>query len=223
MNTLHRISLAGMVALSLIGGSAFAEGRRERVESHAGWVLDGRYGHNHYYPPAGMAVRVLPRGYYTVRYGGAPYYFYEGVWYRRGDAGFIVAPAPMGAFIRVLPPFYTTVWFAGVPYYYADDVYYRWDTAQSGYVVSAPPEGEASAAPSGPSGNDEVFAYPNNGQSKEQQATDRYECYRWATDQTGFDPTKSGGGVSGNEIESKRADYRRAQVACLEGRGYNVK
>ena len=35
----------------------------------------------------------------------------------------------------------------------------------------------------------QVFAYPNAGQSQEQQGKDRYECHQWAVSQTGFDPT----------------------------------
>jgi hypothetical protein len=33
-----------------------------------------------------------------------------------------------------------------------------------------------------------IYFYPTKGQSKEQQERDRYECYRWAVKQTGFDP-----------------------------------
>ena len=33
-----------------------------------------------------------------------------------------------------------------------------------------------------------IYFYPTRGQSKEQQDRDRYECYRWAVKQTGFDP-----------------------------------
>jgi hypothetical protein len=33
-----------------------------------------------------------------------------------------------------------------------------------------------------------VYFYPTKGQSQEQQDRDRYECYRWAVKQTGFDP-----------------------------------
>ena len=33
------------------------------------------------------------------------------------------------------------------------------------------------------------FAYPNGGQSQEQQASDRFQCHQWAVSQTGFDPT----------------------------------
>lgn len=35
----------------------------------------------------------------------------------------------------------------------------------------------------------EVFFYPTRGQSPEQQDRDRYECYLWARDQTGYDPS----------------------------------
>ena len=33
-----------------------------------------------------------------------------------------------------------------------------------------------------------VYFYPKRGQSPEQQDRDRYECYNWAKQQTGFDP-----------------------------------
>jgi hypothetical protein len=65
--------------------------------------------------------------------------------------------------------------------------------------------------------------YPRNGQSAEQQASDRYACHRWAVAQTGFDPTQSQGGVPAEQSASKRSDYMRAITACLEGRGYTVK
>jgi len=35
----------------------------------------------------------------------------------------------------------------------------------------------------------EVFFYPAKGQTREQQERDRYECYLWAREQTGFDPS----------------------------------
>jgi hypothetical protein len=38
--------------------------------------------------------------------------------------------------------------------------------------------------------NTEVYAYPNNGQSVEEQKRDRYECYNWSVKQTGFDPSR---------------------------------
>lgn len=35
----------------------------------------------------------------------------------------------------------------------------------------------------------QVFFYPNRGQDKGQQERDQYECYVWASAQTGFDPS----------------------------------
>lgn len=34
-----------------------------------------------------------------------------------------------------------------------------------------------------------VYAYPQAGQSEQQQSRDRFECHQWAVSQTGFDPT----------------------------------
>ena len=67
-----------------------------------------------------------------------------------------------------------------------------------------------------------VIIYPHNGQSTNQQASDRYECYRFAVAQSGFDPLASNsGGLSAGAAQSS-AEYSRAQAACLEGRGYVV-
>jgi hypothetical protein len=45
------------------------------------------------------------------------------------------------------------------------------------------------AAYAGPPVNTTVYAYPQNGQSSDQQNRDRYECSEWAVHQTGFDPS----------------------------------
>jgi len=37
----------------------------------------------------------------------------------------------------------------------------------------------------------QIYFYPTNGQSTEQQSRDHYACYNWAVDQTGFDPSAS--------------------------------
>lgn len=36
----------------------------------------------------------------------------------------------------------------------------------------------------------QVFVYPSRGQGAEQLDRDRYECYQWAVEQTGFDPSQ---------------------------------
>ena len=36
----------------------------------------------------------------------------------------------------------------------------------------------------------ELFVFPKNAQTKEQQEQDEFACYKWAKEQTGFDPNK---------------------------------
>ena len=36
----------------------------------------------------------------------------------------------------------------------------------------------------------DMYAYPKQGQSAEQQSRDDYDCYRWAGQQTGYDPRR---------------------------------
>jgi len=188
---------------------------------HARVEIDARFGHNRYYPRPGIGYRVLPSGYYTTHYRGVPYYFHEGIWYRHNGPGYVVIRPPVGLFVNVLPPFYTSVWFGGMRYYYADNVYYRWDPARTVYVVSDPPNGAPDNTST--SGSEQTFVYPKNGQSEEQTAKDRYDCYRWAADQSGFDPTKVAGGVNDSDSDNKRDEYKRAEAACLDARGYSVK
>ena len=45
----------------------------------------------------------------------------------------------------------------------------------------------ASLVIAGPTFGDDLFIYPNKGQTQ-QQEKDKYECYTWAKQQTGFDP-----------------------------------
>ncbi len=190
-----------------------------------GQVLDGRYNHGHYYPTFGASVRVLPEGYRPVYFHGSPFYFSAGVWYGPGPGGFVVVRPPFGVVISVLPPYYSTVWFGGVPYYYADNVYYTWDPTQNGYQVVAPPEGadQPAAAPADAApAQQDLIVYPKNGQSADQQAADKYECYSWARGQTGFDPTQPNGGVADGNPDQARSNYDRADSACLSARGYQV-
>jgi hypothetical protein len=163
-------------------------------------------------------------GYRGGYYGGRGWYGHGwyGGWGGWGWGWY--GPWAYGAFLATLPWYYETYWWNGVPYYYADDTYYQWNDAARGYVVVPPPGGGPNPAAGGaaaPASTD-LFAYPTNGQTAEQQSKDRYECHRWAADQTGFDPTQAGG-VQANEAAAKREGYVRAEAACLSGRGYSVR
>lgn len=193
---------------------------RRYYEDH-GYRFDNRYGHNRYYPPRGHVVPALPGRYRVVPYRGVRYYYDAGIWYRHSGVSFTVVVPPLGIFVPVLPPYYTTLYVDATPYYYADGVYYRWRREHAGYeVVEAPDDRKIDQEANVP---EELFVYPKEGQSEDKQAGDRYECHRWASDQTGYDPTQPGGSVAAENHAAKRDDYQRAMKACLEGRGYSVK
>ena len=197
-----------------------------------GQVLDARYNHGRYYAPVGTTARSLPPDYRPYYHRGAPYYFSGGVWYAPRGVGFVVVTPPVGLVISVLPPYYSTVWSGGVPYYYADNVYYTAQPDQNGYVVTSPPSDADSPPPDGTDAGEpaappqsapmDLIIYPKNGQSKDQQAADEYECHNWARGQSGFDPTQADGGVAPGDADRAHSNYDRAMSACLQGRGYQV-
>jgi hypothetical protein len=189
-----------------------------RVSTH----IDVRFGHNHSYVDRGVVVASLPHEAIVVHSGPTRYWFHAGVWYRPQHGRYVVVGPPVGVFVPVLPAFYTTLVLGGFTYYYANDTYYAWRQGPHQYEVVAPPadadgaqvtaNNEAGGATDG-----KTFIYPRGGQSEEQQAKDRYECHRWAVDQTGFDPTL------GTPAAGQAADYQRAMGACLEARDYTVR
>jgi len=78
--------------------------------------------------------------------------------------------------------------------------------------------GSPSSSVSSPRGGKTELS-PRNGQTADQQARDRYECYRFAVAQSGFDPIRAAGGVS----SERQSNYERAQAACFDARGYTAK
>jgi hypothetical protein len=208
------------------GGEARPGGREGRPAFDGrGQVLDQRYNHGHYYPPVGTVRSSLPGEYRPYYRGRDRYYFNGGVWYAPRGPGFVVVYPPPGLIISALPLYYSTVWIGGIPYYYADNVYYTWQPDQNGYAVVDPPANADTPSPppdGGPAAPNDLIIYPKNGQSKDQQAADQFECHSWAKNQTGFDPTEPGGGVQSGDVDRIRNNYDRAMSACLQGRGYQV-
>ena len=86
---------------------------------------------------------------------------------------------------------------------------------------SYPPPGEA---PQSAPAEGQLFIYPRQGQSQEQQADDHYQCHNSAVGRTGFDPTfPPPAGTPEAETVQKSADYLRALEACLDARGYTLR
>jgi hypothetical protein len=155
--------------------------------------------------------------------GGYRHGWYGGGFY--GGLGY-------GLFFATLPWYYDTYWWDGAPYYYADDVYYQWNRDAAEYETVQPPAGLSGQVKAQAPVVTELFMYPKAGQSSEQQARDREECHRWAVGQAGFDPTTAAVASTGtpapntvptDNTATKRADFLRADGACLEGRNYSVK
>jgi uncharacterized protein DUF6515 len=197
---------------------------RDHYTAPRGWILDQRYHHDRYYPPIETAVVRLPVNYRDAWFEGQHNWFSGGVWYRAAGPQFVVAMPPIGLAVSFLPDVYTTVWAGSVPYYYANHVYYQWRPVTHDYVVVAPTEASVTTVPTAaaPIGTD-IFAYPKNGQSEEQQARDRYECYRWAISQSGYDPATPSSASTATRLqdpEQQHAAYRRADIVCLDARGY---
>jgi hypothetical protein len=191
---------------------------------HGGYAGHGAYGYpGHYYG--------YGHGYSTGPYWRGAYWrggYWGGGYWPRAYYGLGFA-----WFLPVLPLAYATYWYGGVPYYYANDVYYTYNPSYSGYVATDPPpaadSGAAGAAGGGPAAAGQydssapnpgpgpgaggapgqIFMYPKNGQSPEQQATDKAECQKWASEQAG-------------QVAQNGSDYQRAMVACVEGRGYSA-
>ena len=64
----------------------------------------------------------------------------------------------------------------------------------------------------------DVHVYPAKGQTKEQQAKDRYECQNWAREQTGFDPNATAQGAPAQRPGGAvRGGARGAAVGAVGG------
>lgn len=206
------ILAAGLMAVAT--SAAFAQGH-ENVRRHeggrevvGGMRLDNRYHHDHYYPPRGRTVPVLPAGSYGTGYRGSNYFLHDGVWFRPAGSRFVVTAPPFGIVVPLLPFAYVTLRVGGLPYFYANGVYYTQAPGQ-GYVTVAPPSDPVvmqSAAQ--PVAVPELILYPRNGQSAQQTQQDRQECMQWA---------------SGQPNASDTDVFQRGLAACLDGRGYSTR
>ena len=110
-----------------------------------------------------------------------------------------------GLFFDALPLYYSTYWWDGSTYYYSNDNFYRWNASVGQYETIVPPQSLAAQVG-----------------TAEQQATDRMECQRWATGETGIGSSSARSTVPATADAARRQEFRRAEAACLKGRGYSV-
>ncbi|AZF66190.1 MULTISPECIES: DUF6515 family protein [Pseudomonas] len=166
----------------------------------------------------GYTVDRFPDRNYRVPYRGQDYFFSGGYWYRPQGPRYVVVTPPYGIRVQYLPDYAREVWVGSALFFLAAGSYYTYENATQQYVVVQPPT-EVPAPQPAPQGNGyDVVAYPANGQSPAQVQQDGYDCYRWAVQQSGFDPRT----VTYAPDPAVVQTYRQAQGNCLTSRGYQV-
>lgn len=166
----------------------------------------------------GYVIDRFPERNYRVPYRGQDYFFSGGYWYRPQGTRYVVVTPPYGIRVHYLPDYAREVWVGSALFFLAAGAYYTYEASSQQYVVVAPPTAVPAPQPQ-PQGNGyDVVAYPANGQSPAQVQQDGYDCYRWAVQQSGFDPQT----VTYAPAPAVVQTYRQAQGNCLTSRGYQV-
>ena len=166
----------------------------------------------------GYVIDRFPDRNYRVPYRGQDYFFSGGYWYRPQGPRYVVVRPPYGIRVQYLPDYAREVWVGSALFFLAAGAYYTYETSSQQYVVVQPPT-EVPVAQPAPQGNGyDVVAYPANGQSPAQVQQDGYDCYRWAVQQSGFDPQQITYAPDPAVVQT----YRQAQGNCLSSRGYQV-
>jgi len=196
----------GVIAGAAIGAPAQSDAAPHFVGGgfHGGYAFHGGYG---FHPGFGYGFRGGGFGWRGYGWWGWPGAFWLGA----------------------LPLYYSTWWWGGVPYYYAYDNYYIWNSGAGQYQLTTPPQGLVAGGAPAPgasqqaaAGNTDLFAYPKNGQTAEQQARDKQECRDWAATQMQSSGANAAGAIASAGPQNNET-FLRAEGACLEGRGYSVK
>ena len=170
----------------------------------------------------GSRVNALPGGFATYRYGGSPYYFAGGCWYRPWNGIYLGCYPPIGLYLPMLPWGCDSFWDDGICYYTYQDVYYT-DTGSGGYEVVDPPPGQEPPAP-GPAMDrpdpEPLAIVPEKGQDPARMKQDRADAQRYAIQRSGYDPAY--GDPSDPGTPRARQAYLKALRSYLEGRGYSL-
>ncbi|MCU1727746.1 glycine zipper family protein [Pseudomonas sp. 7P_10.2_Bac1] len=156
--------------------------------------------------------------YHQVPYHGQNFFFSAGYWYRPQGPRYVVVQPPYGIRVTVIPNYAREVWVGNSLFFVAAGAYYTYQPATQDYIVVEPPVTIVQPAPQPVSNGYDVVAYPMNGQTPAQINQDRYDCYRWAVDQSHFDPAHAAYAPAQSVVQT----YRQAEGNCLNSRGYQV-
>jgi hypothetical protein len=168
----------------------------------------------------------MPGGYSRVPYRGNDYFYSGGYWYRPQGPRYVVVTPPRGVRVRYLPDYAQQVWLGSALFFLAAGTYYTYEQSTQEYVVAEPPQGVEPVyspetlpqPPQQPTAPFDVVAYPANGQTQQQVEQDRYDCYRYAVQQSNFDPANACYQPAPEVV----GIYRQAMAGCYASRGYSV-
>jgi len=128
-------------------------------------------------PRIGVHISILPPGYWSFNFGGYPYYYYGGAYYRPipHTRNYEVVDAPLGASVPELPEGAQVVVINDQKYYELDGTYYKEDIRHNNeiwYTVvgkhgkldtdDAPVQSPSQSQPTGPVVGDVVDKLPDN-------------------------------------------------------------
>lgn len=196
------------------------QGPRPAYDTHWLGRPDGHgngWGPGPQYRP-GYVIDRFPERNYRVPYRGDDYFYSGGYWYRPRGPHYVVVRPPYGIRVSYLPDYAREMWVGGSLFFLAAGAYYSYESTTRDYVVVPQPMGVSDQQPPPASSGYDVLAYPSNGQSQQQIDQDGYECYRWAVEQSGFDPRAMTYQPAPEVVQA----YRQAQGNCLASRGYQV-
>lgn len=133
------VSVLGVLTCALL---AFPQ------SSYAYWRGHGHFYHYHDHPRFGLHLSFLPSAAFTVRLGGARYYYYDGIYYNRIGPDYVVVEPPIGSVVTTIPTDYQPVIINGMTYYTDNGVYYVY--TRNGYQVVPQPVVAAPVVQSAP-------------------------------------------------------------------------
>lgn len=203
-------SLFALMIGVMISSDLMAQPRRYRGGYSRGYSR-GYYGG--YHPYRGY---VSSRPFVSVQFGGIPYRYQQGYFYRPYGAGFQISLPPIGVRIGSLPVGYRQVYVGPDPYYFYNGTYYR-SLPSNEYEVVAPPLGASvNSLPAGAKVTviDGQKYYELNGTYYEEQITDDNKLIYTVVGTDGVLDTSGGqseedaGPAMGDRFETLPADAK---------------
>lgn len=157
---MKKFAYFSIITVTLFCGSFSVQGQRYRRDKKE-WKERNRYDRYdkferreelrhienwRYYPLRGQVFHHIPGSLIQIQFGGNPYYFSGGLFYRPFDGYYKVVYPPLGIRISVLPFGYWPLRWGGYPYFYFNGIFYK--QKNNGYeVVTAPVGAEIPSIP----------------------------------------------------------------------------